>query len=160
MWITYTFESRAMMGEETVTILIPHPHQVQGSQYTLEDLYQKRRKLPALFVMGDEGTENNWWMRMSFAEGDVHRDVCAVICIRGMAVNEKSLRFIKEELPVLMCAQFPLDADALVWMGWKGTEAFAPSLSDGSYAALYKAQSNDSTSEIAQAIHLTAGKGS
>ena len=159
MWITYTFESRTMQGEETVTLLIPHPHQVQGGQYTLSDLYEKRRLLPALIAMGDEGTENNWWMRLSFAEGDVHRDISAVVCVRGMPVNEKSIRFLREELPVLLSAQFPVDPGALVFMGWKRTEAFLPELADGPYAQLYKAESEDSTEAIAKAIHLTAGKG-
>lgn len=158
MWITYTFESRAMQGEETVTILIPHPHQVQGGQYTLEDLYEKRRLLPALIAMGDEGTENNWWMRMSFAEGDVHRDICAVICVRGMSLNEKSIQFLRDELPVLLCAQFPIDPQKLVWMGWKRTEAFAEALEGGPYE-VYRAECDDAAQAIADAIRLTAGKG-
>lgn len=158
MWITYTFESRAMQGEETVTILIPHPHQVQGGQYTLEDLYEKHRLLPALIAMGDEGTENNWWMRMSFAEGDVHRDICAVICVRGMSLNEKSIQFLRDELPVLLCAQFPIDPQKLVWMGWKRTDVFAQALEGGSYE-VYCAACDDAAQAIADAIRHTAGKG-
>lgn len=158
MWITYTFESCAMEGEETVTILMPHPHQVQSGGYTPEDLYEKRRLLPALIAMGDEGTENNWWMRMSFAEGDVHRDICAVICVRGMSMSPKSIRFLCDELPALLCAQFPIDPEKLVWMGWKRTEAFAEMMEGSSYK-VHRAQGEDAAQAIANAIRLTAGKG-
>lgn len=168
MYMTYTFYSRVLDAEETVTILMPHPHQVQNGRYTHEDLYDRRRALPTLFVMGDEGTENSWWMRHSFAEGDIHHHPCAVVGVRGMPFEEKTLRFVKDELPVLMYAQFPFDQKVLCWLGWLRSEAFSERLlADGPYERVLLGGTgaddvspntrNDCAVVLRQAIEQTAG---
>ena len=143
MWMTYTLYSRVLAAEETITLLMPHPHQSQGGQYTREDLYEKRRKLPVLFVMGDEGTENNGWMRFSFAEGDIQQHTAAVVCVRGMPVNEQTLGFIGEELPTLLCAQFPFDFQDMAFMGWKRSEAYQANLTNSPSRLVLAAESKD-----------------
>lgn len=157
MWITYTFDSRAMEAEESATLLFPHPHQVASGAYTPEDLYRSRRLLPALFVMGDEGTEHNWWMRHSFAEGDIHRDVCAIVCVRGMAQSEAVLRFLGEELPTLMCAQFPINPDRMYLMGWKRTAALARQLDGGAFR-IVAPKEEDCAEALAHAVRIASEK--
>lgn len=159
MWMTYTLYSRALDAEETITLLMPHPHQVKDGLYTREDLYEKRRKLPVLFAMGDEGTESNWWMRFSFAEGDIHQHIAAVVCLRGMPVNEKTLRFIGEELPTLLCAQFPFNFDDMAFLGWKRSEAINAKLVGSPYRLVLASESKDCAEAIQAALCSLANKG-
>ena len=159
MWMTYTLYSRALNAEETITLLMPHPHQVKNDLYTKADLYEKRRKLPVLFAMGDEGTENNWWMRFSFAEGDIHRQIAAVVCLRGMPVNEKTLRFVGEELPVLLCAQFPFDFSDMAFLGWKRSETFRAKLGNSPYRLLLTGESQDCAEAMQAALASLTDKG-
>lgn len=159
MWMTYTFYSCALDAEETITLLMPHPHQVPDGLYTKADLYEKRRRLPVLVAMGDEGTENNWWMRMSFAEGDVHRRIAAVVCLRGMPVNEKTQRFVGEELPALLCAQFPFDAHDMAFMGWKRSEGFHASLTSNAYRLTLAAESQDAAEAMQAALARLTDRG-
>lgn len=158
MWMTYTLFSRELDAEETVTLLMPHPHQVQGGQYSNEDLYEKRRKLPVLFAMGDEGSADNWWMRHSFAEGDIHKHIAAIVCLRGMPLDEKSLRFVGEELPILLCAQFPLDFDHMAFLGWKRSERFIEKLAGGPYRIVLKGASEDCSEAMQAALTALTGK--
>jgi hypothetical protein len=158
MWMSYTLYSRVLDAEETITLLMPHPHQVTDKQYTIEDLYKKRRKLPVLFAMGDEGTENNWWMRMSFAEGDAHKNIAAVVCLRGMPVNEKTLRFIGEELPTLLCAMFPFDNQNMAFLGWKQSNAFTEKLADGPYRLMLKGNDEDTVNAMQAALQTLTEK--
>ena len=44
MWMTYTLYSSVLEAEETITLLMPHPHQVQDGKYTKDDLYEKGSK--------------------------------------------------------------------------------------------------------------------
>jgi hypothetical protein len=159
MWITYTFFSRALNAEETVTLLMPHPHQVKDGLYTKADLYEKRRKLPVLFAMGDEGTENNWWMRYSFAEGDIHRQIAAVVCMRGMPANEKTIRYVGEELPALLCAQFPFDFADMAFLGWMRSEAFHASLADSPYRLVLASEGKDCSQAMQAALVSLTSKG-
>lgn len=159
MWMTYTLYSRALDAEETVTILMPHPHQVKDNLYTREDLYEKRRKLPVLFAMGDTGTESNWWMRFSFAEGDIHRHIAAVVGLRGMPVNENTLRFVGEELPALLCAQFPFDFAELAFLGWKRSEAFPANLADSPYRPIPASERKDCAKAMQAALASLTDKG-
>ena len=159
MWMTYTLYSRALDAEETITLLMPHPHQVKDGLYTKEDLYEKRRKLPVLFAMGDEGTENNWWMRSSFAEGDIHRHIAAVVCLRGMPVNEKTLRFVGEEMPALLCALFPFDYADMAFLGWKRSEAFRAHLANSPYRLVLASESEDCSQAMQAALVSLTGKG-
>ncbi len=152
MWMTYTLYSRALDAEETITLLLPHPHQVADGQYTKADLYEKRRRLPVLVAMGDEGAENNWWLRMSYAEGDIHKRIAAVVCLRGMPVNEHTLRFVGEELPALLCAQFPLDAHDMAFLGWQRSEGFGAKLAEGAYRLLLTAESQDAAQAMQAAL--------
>ncbi len=158
MWMTYTLYSRTLDAEETLTLLMPHPHQVQDGLYTQEDLYEKRRKLPVLFAMGDEGTENNWWMRASFAEGDIQQRIAAVVCMRGMPVEEKTLRFVGEELPALLCAQFPFDCEDMAFLGWKRSEAFLTSLAGSPYRLLLAGEHQDSAAAMQAALATLTSK--
>ena len=152
MWMSYTVYSHVLNAEETVTLLIPHPHQVTNGQYTKDDLYEKRRKLPVLIAMGDECTENNWWMRMSFAEGDIHKTIAAVVGVRGIPVNEKTLQFIREELPTLLCALFPFDGDDMAFLGWKRSAAFNNSLSASPYRLVLKGEGEDASTAMQSAL--------
>lgn len=152
MWMTYTLYSRALDAEETITLLMPHPRQVADGLYTKADLYEKRRRLPVLVAMGDEGTENNWWMRMSFAEGDIHKRIAAVVCLRGMPVNEKTLRFVGDELPALLCAQFPMDAQDMAFLGWGRSDAFRGELAGSPYRLALAAESPDAAVAMQAAL--------
>lgn len=152
MWMMYTLYSRALDAEETITLLMPHPHQVADGLYTKADLYEKRRRLPVLVAMGDEGTESNWWMRMSFAEGDIHKRIAAVVCLRGMPVNEKTQRFVGEELPALLCAQFPFDAHDMAFLGWKRSEDFHAMLTGDVYRLTLTGESQDAADAMQIAL--------
>ncbi len=159
MWMTYTLYSSVLEAEETITLLMPHPHQVQDGKYTKDDLYEKRRCLPVLFAMGDEGSENNWWMRYSFAEGDIQTHVAAVVGIRGMAMNEKTKKFLAEELPVLLCAQFPLDFDDMAFLGWKRSACFNSALNGSVYRLVLSAESDDCATAMQTALTQLTVKG-
>ena len=159
MWMTYTLYSRALDAEETITLLMPTPHQAKPGQYAREDLYEKRRKLPTLFDMGDQGTESNWWMRFSFAEGDIQRNAAAIVCLRGMPVEEKTLRFVGEELPALLCAQFPFDENDLVFLGWKRSEAFLAGLVEGAYRLALTGESEDAAEAMQAALTRLTSRG-
>lgn len=153
MWMTYTLFSRVLDAEETITLLMPHPHQVVGGQYSIEDLYEKRRKLPLLIAMGDQGTASNWWMRHTFAEGDIQRHVAAVVGIRGMEQNDKTLRFLREELPILLCAQFPLDYNDMAFLGWKRSDCFAKELSGSDYRLVLPGEGKDCSEAMQAALN-------
>lgn len=158
MWMSYTFYSKALDAEETVNLLMPHPHQVQEGLYTKADLYENRRKLPVLVAMGDEGTESNWWVRHSFAEGDIQTKVAAVVCVRGMALEEKALRFIGEELPILLCAQFPMEAHNIAFLGWKRSKAFLEHLEGGRYRILTNGDADDCATAMQHALAQLTGE--
>lgn len=152
MWMSYTLYSKALGGEETINLLMPHPHQVQAGRYTKADLYENRRRLPVLVAMGDEGTESNWWVRHSFAEGDIQTSIAAVVCVRGMAPDEKAVRFIADELPALLCAQFPMDAQNMAFLGWEGSRAFLGRLEGGRYRMLTGGGTDDCVKAMQQVL--------
>ncbi len=158
MWMNYTLYSRVLDAEETITLLMPHPHQVSNGQYTKEDLYEKRRKLPLMVAMGDEGTENNWWMRMSFAEGDIHKTIAAVVGLRGMPVNERTLQFVNDELPTLLCAMFPFDGNDIAFLGRKRSAAFSNTLAAGPYRLALKSEDEDASAAMQAALKTLTEK--
>lgn len=126
MYLTYTFYSKALDREESVTLLMTDMHNTQNPDYTAEKLYRHQLRLPALVAMGNTGAEHGWWMRYSFAEADIEgpESIGVVIGVRGMPCDEKSLRFLGEELPDFLCAQFPIDRRRISWCGWKQSAAF------------------------------------
>lgn len=143
MWMTYTLYSKVLEAEETINILMPHPHQVTTGAYTKPDLYENRRKLPVLIAMGDEGTESNWWVRHSFAEGDIQTKVAAIVCVRGMPATQKGISFLEKELPILLCAQFPMDATRIAFLGWERSSIFAELIKGKQYRFLITGEHTD-----------------
>lgn len=93
-------------------------------------------------------------------EGDIQTHVAAVVGIRGMAMNEKTKKFLAEELPVLLCAQFPLDFDRY---GVSGVEAAAPcfnsALNGSVYRLVLSAESDDCATAMQTALTQLTVKG-
>ena len=108
MYITYTFESAALSCETTLTMLLPGPHSMRSEEYSWKKLYDHTLKVPVVVAMGDIGTESSWWMRYSYAESDIHKDVCLFVGVRGLEENESTVRFLAEELPKVLQGQFPV----------------------------------------------------
>lgn len=136
MYMSYTFFSRILEAEETVTMIVPDMHGPTNKQYTIKGLHNHEVRLPVVFAMGDEGTSHDWWLRNSYAEADINAPETswAGIFIRGMSLNEKSLEFIRDELPALLCALFPFDRNLLTWFSWQRSGAFAEKLTqEGPY---------------------------
>ena len=171
MYMNYTFFSRILNAEETITVLLPDVQSTINTRYSIQSIHDRKVSFPLLIAMGEEGRENTWLSRTSNTEIAINSFDCAcgLVLLRGMPYADKSLTFVRDELPVILCSSFPFDRNELYWFSCKSSGVYANLLSTLSpYKRVFSNQSENGSvysldgtckDAIRQAIRLVGNKG-
>ncbi len=132
MYMNYTFFSRILNAEETITILLPEIQAMNSEKYTLQQMHEGKAAFPLLIAMGEEGTASTWLSRNSNIENDIKlsNGACSIVLVRGIPFTDNALVFVRDELPLILCASFPFDANELNWFSCQSSGAYADALAE------------------------------